>query len=582
MTALSTGPELPLTQPREMSARSVFAGAAIGILLTLINVYMGLKTGWWETGNITASLLGFALCAGRWRRQSSYSPGENNLTQTIASSMGAMPSTAGLLGAIPALALIGYGWPGWAIPAWGIALGLFGAALAMILRQRLIVQERLPFPTGVATAELIAAMHKSGSGALKRARALGVSLLSAMVFVWFRDGRPAVIPSVTYFPGAARGIPLSSLTLGMAWSPLLLAIGSIMDLRTGLSFALGSLVAWGAVAPVLVDHHLVADADYASLAGWLAWPGVGLVLGGSLISLIDQRNAFSRVFETLRGAGVSNVGRRVSLASLGTLGLLGAGCALIFVVGKVGFDLPVSLIALALVLAFVLCTVCARCAGETDISPLGQAGQLAQVIGGLSLPGQPAANIMAGSVAAGSAAQTSTLLSSLRTGVSLGTSPQRQLLGQLLGIVAGAAVMMPIYSLLVSVHGLGTESLPAPFALQWKALSEVAARGRSALPPYAGSAACAGLVVSIGFALVRKRRIGRFLPSEMLLGIGFIAPANYGIAACVGAILVVLARKWRPSAVDELAPSTAAGAIAGESVIGVVIALLTAIGLLKG
>jgi uncharacterized oligopeptide transporter (OPT) family protein len=166
--------------------------------------------------------------------------------------------------------------------------------------------------------------------------------------------------------------------------------------------------------------------------------------------------------------------------------------------------------------------------------------------------------------------------------VSLGTSPQRQLLGQLLGIVAGAAVMMPIYSLLVSVHGLGTESLPAPFALQWKALSEVAARGRSALPPYAGSAACAGLVVSIGFALVRKRRIGRFLPSEMLLGIGFIAPANYGIAACVGAILVVLARKWRPSAIDELAPSTAAGAIAGESVIGVVIALLTAIGLLKG
>jgi uncharacterized oligopeptide transporter (OPT) family protein len=582
MTALGTGSEVPPTGSRELTLRSVITGGLIGILLALINVYMGLKTGWWETGNITASLLGFVLGTALLRRRSSYSPGENNLTQTIASSMGSMPSTAGLLGAIPALALVGYGWSSWAIPAWGIALGLFGVALAMVLRQRLVLQEKLPFPTGVATAELISAMHKSGSGAIKRARALGVSLLTSMAFVWFRDGRPALIPSVSYFPGTARGVPLSSLTLGMAWSPLMVGIGAMMDLRTGLSFSLGSLIAWGVLAPMAIDHHLIAEVDYASLAGWLAWPGVALVLGGSVISLVDQRNAFARVFETLRGADASSTERRGWFASVGTLGLLGAGCVLIFGVGKIGFDLPVPLIGLAVALAFVLCTVCARCTGETDISPLGQAGQLAQVIGGLSLPGQPAANILAGSVAAGSAAQTSTLLSSLRAGVSLGTSPHRQLLGQLLGVVAGAAVMMPIYSLLVSVHGLGTESLPAPFAIQWKAVSEVAARGRSALPPYAGAAALAGLALSIGFALLRKRPIGRFLPSEMVMGIGFIAPANYGIATCVGAILVALARKWRQSAVDDLGPSTAAGAIAGESVMGVIIALLTAIGLLKG
>src|ERR1700687_1147249 len=112
MTALGTRIAVPPTDPRELTARSVITGGLIGILLALINVYMGLKTGWWETGNITASLLGFVLGTGLLRRRSSYSPGENNPTQTIASSMGAMPATAGLLGAIPALALVGYGWGG--------------------------------------------------------------------------------------------------------------------------------------------------------------------------------------------------------------------------------------------------------------------------------------------------------------------------------------------------------------------------------------------------------------------------------------------------------------------------------------
>src|SRR5260370_12476446 len=123
---------------------------------------MGVKSGWWEIGNITASLLGFVLGTALVRRRSSYAPGENNLTQTIASSMGSMPSTAGLLGAIPALALVGYGWSSWAIAAWGIALGLFGVALAMVLRQRLVLQDKLPFPTGVATPGVISAIRQSG------------------------------------------------------------------------------------------------------------------------------------------------------------------------------------------------------------------------------------------------------------------------------------------------------------------------------------------------------------------------------------------------------------------------------------
>src|SRR5437762_10005427 len=94
------------TGERELGARALAAGLAVGALLCIANLYMGLKTGIWDSGHITAAILAFALASGRLTRL------ENNVAQTTACAAGAVPAAAGLLGAIPALQLLGRYVPG--------------------------------------------------------------------------------------------------------------------------------------------------------------------------------------------------------------------------------------------------------------------------------------------------------------------------------------------------------------------------------------------------------------------------------------------------------------------------------------
>src|SRR5262249_48597376 len=106
---------------------------------------MGLKTGWWDGGFVPSAILGFAVFA---RARDRYTPLENNITQTTSSAVASMPSAAGLLGAIPALTLLGHTTPAWLIAIWGLLLGVLGAMIALALRRKLVVEERLPFPSG--------------------------------------------------------------------------------------------------------------------------------------------------------------------------------------------------------------------------------------------------------------------------------------------------------------------------------------------------------------------------------------------------------------------------------------------------
>ncbi|HEX7488318.1 MAG TPA: OPT/YSL family transporter, partial [Anaeromyxobacteraceae bacterium] len=125
--------------PPELTARALAVGLGIGALLALGNVYMGLKTGWWDSGSITASLIAFALLS-VWSRAGGRraSARETNLAQTTAVAVGAAPAAAGLLGAIPALSLLGRDTPGWIAGSWGLAVGALGVLLALALRRRLI------------------------------------------------------------------------------------------------------------------------------------------------------------------------------------------------------------------------------------------------------------------------------------------------------------------------------------------------------------------------------------------------------------------------------------------------------------
>src|SRR5712691_8932691 len=114
----------PAREP-DLTVRALASGLLVGALLCIANLYMGLKTGFWDGGQIPASVLAFALASGRLSRL------ENNVAQTAACSVGAIPAAAGLLGAIPALQLLGVRVPGWGIALWGLTLGVVGVLLAL-------------------------------------------------------------------------------------------------------------------------------------------------------------------------------------------------------------------------------------------------------------------------------------------------------------------------------------------------------------------------------------------------------------------------------------------------------------------
>src|SRR5690348_3582699 len=183
---------------------------------------------------VSAAILGFAMFA---RARSRYLPLENNITQTTSSIVASMPSAAGLLGAIPALTLLGQAVPAPVVALWALALGALGAALALPLRRKLVVEEQLPFPSGLATAEVISALHGRREG-LGRARALLGSRSVAMIVAWLRDGWHW-IAQTTPLPGRSLGASMGSLTIGINWSPLLLGSGALVGPFIAASILLG-------------------------------------------------------------------------------------------------------------------------------------------------------------------------------------------------------------------------------------------------------------------------------------------------------------------------------------------------------
>ncbi|WP_224243032.1 OPT/YSL family transporter [Hyalangium gracile] len=567
-----------MTSGGEFTTRALVGGCIIGSVLAVSNVYMGMKTGWWESGSISAAVLGFSGLSAlgrRWGRAPTAR--ESNMTQTAASAVGAMPAAAGLLGSLPALAMMGISVPAWGVVAWGAALGLLGVLAAYLLRRRLLIEEGLPFPTGVATAEVITAMHKAERVAQPgRARVLMGSGLASMALTWLRDVS-GWVPAMTAMPGRLAGLPASTFTWGFGWNPMLLAIGMMAGLPMGLSMLLGAVLAWGVSAPALVSGGVVAaSGGYEKFAEWLTWPGVGLMVGAAVVSLAAQARSLVGAVRDLRSMGTagSGTGRWPLVVGL-------VASALVLVLGQGVFELPMSHTLVVLALVLPLCAVCARGAGQTDIAPVGQMGQVAQVVSGTLFPGPAGLNVAGGSVVAGAVAQTGVSLWSLKAGHLLGTAPQRQLLAQLLGVLVGAAVGVPAYLLLLKAYGVGGEVLPVPSAHQFRALAELSTQGFSGLPAYASQAAWAGFAVGAGLTLAARGRLERFVPSTAAMGIGFLVPANYAVTIATGALLVAVGRRLRPEATAQHAPALGAGAIAGESLMGLAIAALFAFGIFQ-
>jgi OPT family oligopeptide transporter len=358
---------------------------------------------------------------------------------------------------------------------------------------------------------------------------------------------------------------------------LLLGTGLLIGPRNGLSLLAGALVGWGGLAPLSIRLGLVPRAEFPLLSAWLLWPGVGLMTSAALTSLALHWKAFGRGVRDLaqlRFGEARTRGPWIWALPIAAIGL-------VVILGRSVFGLHPLLTLLALALSVILATVAARATGETDIAPITQMGQLTQIFIGAVAPGQVAVNVLSGSVVAADATQTSQTLWSLKTGHLLGADRRRQLWAQWIGVLAGAVVVVPAYELVSRAYGLGSESLPAPTALSWKGLAELVHLGVAGLPPGVRGFTLSAIVLGAVLALLDQSPLSRFLPSAVAMGVGFLAPASYAVTIAAGSIILALARAWRPGWSEGYAAPIASGAIAGESLLGVLIAILLATGVMK-
>ncbi|MEM9073609.1 MAG: OPT/YSL family transporter, partial [Myxococcota bacterium] len=233
---------------------------------------------------------------------------------------------------------------------------------------------------------------------------------------------------------------------------------------------------------------------------------------------------------------------------------------------------------LGVLLTFVLAIVAARVSGETGITPVGPMGKVTQLIFGVISPGNVAGNLMAANVTGGAASQCADLLHDMKTGALIGASPRFQALSQGFGILAGALIGCAGYLVLVPDPAgmLLTDEWPAPAVAAWKAVAELFREGLDAMPTMAPEAIAIAGGIGIFLAILEKalpKKIAFWVPSPSSIGLAMVVPALYSISMFLGGLIAWGLGKRIPKWSKRFVIVIAAGLIAGESLVGVGIAI---------
>lgn len=569
---------------RELTVRAVITGMVIGSALSLCNIYSGLKIGWGFNMSITAALIAFGVfrASQRTLKTPEFTILENNINQTAASSAAAI-SSAGLVAPIPALTMLtGTTLPYHLLAVWLFSVCLVGITVAIGLRKQMIVVDKLPFPSGIASAQTLNEMYAKGAEALVRVKTLlGAGAAAAALKIAeaaFKIPKLAFPGSVSTASGSA-----SLYQLGFAFEPsmLMVGVGGLIGFRAGASLLFGAVIAWGYLAPMAVDSGWAEASDglwYGSLLKWLLWPGVAMMVTSSLTSFaFSWRSIWNglRGTKDLQNAGGNDSGEVPKKLFLGGLVL---ALVLSTILQASLFGIAVGVAALGVLLTFVLAIVSGRVSGETSITPVGAMGKVTQLMFGAIAPGNPAANLMSANVTGGAASQCADLLHDMKCGHILGATARLQAFAQVMGALAGSVVGAAAYLVLIPdpKNQLLTDEWPAPAAASWKAVAEIFMKGFDAMPAGAVNAMIVAGIVGIVLAVAEKKapqKIRAWVPSPASIGLAFVVPAYNAVSMFIGGAIALGLTKAIPSWTARFLVVIASGLIAGESLTGVGVAL---------
>jgi uncharacterized oligopeptide transporter (OPT) family protein len=550
---------------------------------------------------ITAAILAFAvfsaLRAARLTRQP-LTALENNALTTVSSGAGYMTG-GGNMAAFGALLMVTAVRPP-QVPmiAWFGVIAALGVFVAIPIKRQLINKESLAFPTGTATAETIRSLHSAGSAAVegsKQAKSLGWAALIAAVLTWFRAAKAGWMPfnlrdhvEIPFL--TIGGQAAAKWTLTLTTELVLVGAGALMSFRTGWSLLLGGILTYAFLAPAMVAKGVIATVTYKAIVGWTVWPAASILVASGLTSfLLDWRSVarsfggLGRVFGRARQESNDPMDAVECPAWWFPLGFVVLAPVVIALMTWL-FQIPLWAALIALPLAVVMGFVAARVTGETDVTPTKAFGPVTQLVYGGIAPGNLPGNIMAANVTGGIGLHAADLLTTLKTGWLLGGDPRAQFRAQLYGVVAGAFVVVPAFMLLIPDPSvLGTPAWPAPSCLVWAGVSEAFANGLGALTAPARVGIGIGLLLGVALALAERfaPAVARaWVPSPSGLGIAMVIPGSNAIAMFLGALIAEVLRRRRPLLANRYVVPVSSGLIAGESLMGILVAMLIVFGVL--
>lgn len=585
----------------QLTVRAVVMGSILGSILSLTNIYIGLKAGWAFGVAITACILSFATWTTLFKlgiARTRMTILENNCMQSTASSAG-YSTGATLVSAFAAYIMLNEEpLPTPLLLAWVFFLAVLGVTMAIPMKRQMINVEQLRFPTGIAAAETLRALYSSGQKSMRAAKALFLSAGAAALSTFWTEGL-ATLDRLRWFGAtelsryslgtwveklnaAIIGPAWMGRTVMFAWDPIFIAAGVLTGLRVCISMLLGGTLCWAVFVPILQARGILSvDAPYSEMVQWTLWGGVSCMVTSGLLAFGMQWRSALRAFRSLgtmlslgRKQGSEAADPMEAIEAPGSWFVAGQLVSLIALgyLAHTTFGMPYWQSALAVALSFALALVACRVTGETDTTPMGAMGKIMQLTFGAVSPGNMNVNLMSANITAGAAASSADLLTDLKSGYLLGANPRKQFLAQFAGIFSGTVVTVLAFQVIVpNASVLGSDQFPAPAAQAWKAVAEVLGKGLEQLDGIKVWSIVIGGAVGILLPILARLfpRHQKYIPSPAGLGLAWTFHWFYSLLFFLGAVIGYLFERSRPEAAQEYTFPVASGIIAGGSLMGV-------------
>ncbi len=602
VSSTSSAAQIPVqTSPisrKELTLRVIVLGILLSVVMGAANVYVGLKAGMTVSASIPAAVMAMLLFKLLFRNSSIL---EANHVQTCASAGESL--AAGIIFTMPAMVLIGF-WDSfdfWSVTVIALTGGLLGILFMIPMRKVFILNNtELAFPEGVACAAVLKSGDESDTAAAQQGEGRNLflgGLIGAGVAI---AGKLFGAIAGTLEVAAAAGSRI--FYFGGDLSPMLIAIGFIVRLNVALLIFIGGAISWLFAIPLLGGAELypiALDGAYEIWSTQIRYVGVGAMVLGGFASLMSVRHGLiAAVKELKNNLANSNLSKPDLDRDIPAWAILsmGLGCVVVLTLVNYsftgGYGITLLSTVVMLVMAFFFTAVASYLVGlvGNSNSPVsGMTITAVLVAGGMlwlfNYTGMDAmvATLGVAAIVCCAASTSGDICNDLKTGSIVGAAPFRQQIMQIIGVFVAAFVMSPVLNLLNNTveGGIGGRELSAPQASLFASLAR-GFSGETALPwDMIALGVFVGAAILVVDAML-KRRGSTFRAHLMPIAVGMYLPFGIAISILLGGIIAHY-HTCGSAAPDhdqllQRGVLFSSGVIAGEALLSVGLACLTALG----